>query len=136
MLYFGGYFSFRYISRFFNDDNFNKEDARELIQVIINNYNQGEIFAYNDASDSEYIVYSSYYKFYPKPNVKITAIENDKEKYFETLNQLPKGYIYWFYYPFEFNKTPVKKYLSDWLDKKDILYKYCNNTSCIYKVRL
>lgn len=136
VLYFVNYIKFDYYTQLFNKNLFTIENPKTLLNIIKNNYEPNQIFAYNDASDSEYKFYSNYLKFKPKRYVKITSIENDKYKYFETLNMLPKNNIYWFYYPFEFNKTPVTKYLNEWLKDKNVLYEYNEKNSFIYKVKL
>jgi 4-amino-4-deoxy-L-arabinose transferase-like glycosyltransferase len=109
-----------------------KEDAKTTLKIIKDNYNAGEIVCFNDASMSEFIFYSKYYNFTKIPNVKITSMAGENYEY--TLNQLPKGYVYWFYYPFEFGKAPVKTKLKNWSKNYKILKEYKSNNSYVVKL--
>jgi hypothetical protein len=128
--YFGNYM--HGYKDFVNNNIENKEDAKSTLKILKDNYKTGEIVCFNDASTSEFIFYGRYYNFVPIPNIKITA--QPEENYITILNQLPKGYTYWFYYPFEFTKSPVINTLKEWSKTKKIFFEYENNNSYIIKL--
>ena len=106
------------------------------MQIIKDNYAPGDIVAVNIASDSEYYFYTRYFAFTPISDAMINTIYNDKDSYFKILNQLPQNRTYWFYYPFEYAKTPVINYLKEWSLDKNILFEQQFKNSYLIKVKL
>ena len=135
IFYFSGYTK-HYLMNFKNSNFFNHENAKVPMQIIKENYAPDEIVAFNIASDSEYFFYTGYFAFTPVSYVTINPIYNNKDSYFKILNQLPPNRIYWFYYPFEYVKTPVVNYLKEWSQDKNILFEKQFKNSYLLKIKL
>jgi len=98
-----------------NKNTFIRENAKDIIQHLIKNYNPEDIFVYNDSSDSEFMVYTYIYNFSPKKICRINLAYPGEDWYPSILDKLPNNSSYVFYYPFDYAKRPVIPYLKQWI---------------------
>ncbi len=118
LLFFGGY-NLDYLKSFGRENLFERENPSILMEYLKNNYKYGEYVVYNDASDSEFLFYGRHYGLIT-PELKTAKIQLSsygEEWYKSVLSNLPKGNIYWFYYPYDYVTKPVASFLKDWARK-------------------
>lgn len=115
LLFFSGY-NFSYLKQFSNKNLYERENPSILMKYLKDNYKSGEYVVYNDASDSEFLFYGKHSGFinpYLK-TVKIQLSSYGESWYKHVLSNLPKGNIYWFYYPYDYVTKPVVPFIKDW----------------------
>ena len=135
LIFFIGYTP-KYLSNLSKIDTFANEYAREAMQDIISRYSYDEIIVYNTASDSEYLFYTTYFKFFPLNNIRINAQTDNQQEYNKILSQLPKNKTYWFYFPYSLSRYPENSMLKNWSKNKTVLFEKEYKSSLIMQVKL
>lgn len=115
------YFKPAYFSGIHKRIEIKKGAGSKLMSVLKNNYREGEIVIFNDASRSIYKYYALNFGFNTDNFIMINTINYNKEFYTNLLNMLPKNNIYWFYYPYDYHKKPVIPFVEEWAKDKEIL---------------
>lgn len=138
-------FMIPYINHYSHPDNLlsslrqtNRPDI--LMNILKENYKQGDIIMYNDASYVEFKVYASLYNF-PIDKAVIGQINAQKDyseqEYYNIFNSIPKSQIYWFYCPYDYSISPLVPYLEKWAHSiGTILYEYKNHQSYLLLLQL
>ncbi len=124
-------FNFSYIRKIVDSNTYRREAPNELLQFAIKDFDSNYIFIYNDASDSEYELYSALYGFEPKRVAKISLAQPGTDWYTDVLDSFPKGNTLVFYYPYDYRNRQVVPILKSWvrdntkvIEEKDILGSY------------
>lgn len=108
------------------------EHPREMMDLMLKNIKKDDTIIVNNASNTEFEYYSSFYKIKNKVfREKLTGKPNSN--YLLILNNFPKGY-YWFYLPYDYSRMPVTPLIVSWAKTKGILYYYKNNKSILMYV--
>lgn len=108
------------------------ENPREMTKFLVENLKPNDNIFVNNASNTEFEYYSSFYNF--KNNVIRERLANKPDsKYLTLLNSLPKGY-YWFYLPFDYPHSQVSPLILSWIQTNKILLNYANNRSILIYV--
>lgn len=108
------------------------EHPREMMDFMLKNIKPEDNIFINNTSDTEFAYYSSFHNI--KNNVIQERVTNKpKEKYLNFLNNLRKGY-YWFYLPYDSCRIPVRPLITSWIQTKEVLYSYKNNKSVLMYV--
>ena len=108
------------------------ENPREMMEFLVKNLKEGDIIVVNNASNTEFEYYSSFYNIENKIFRENLANKPDAS-YLSLLDNFPKGH-YWFYLPFDYSHTKVIPFILQWAKTKKILYSYKNNTSVLINV--
>lgn len=103
-----------YVTSFFHS----REDARGALNLIVNNYKNGDVIVLNKASVGEYEYYSKVLKFQTLKYVIISPEKYSKEEYFEKLNALEKGKTYIFCHSYDYRNLELTPFLNEWILSK------------------
>ncbi len=114
----------------------NKKDGRAIMEIMSKKFLPDEVLVYNDASNSIYAYYSDRAQMHADNFIQINLTHYSKEFYTNLLNQLPKGYTYWFYYANDYVKMPVLSFIKDWAKDKEVLEEYNINGSFLMHIKL
>ena len=138
-------FMIPYINHFSKPDNilpYLREIERPdiLMNILKENYKQGDIIMYNDASFAEFKVYANLCNF-QMDNITIGQINAQKnyneQEYADLFNRIPKSNIYWFYCPYDYLISPLIPYLEKWAHSNGkILYEYKDHQSYLLLLQL
>ena len=120
---------------FFQSKSISKgEFPREMMEFMVKTIKPSDIIFVNNASNTEFEYYSSFYKLKNKTFREKLAGKPDA-RYFMLLNSLPKGY-YWFYLSFDYSHRPVIPAITSWAQTKRIIHSYKSNKSALIYVSI
>lgn len=110
------------------------ENPREMMDFMIKSLRPNDIIFVNNASNTEFAYYSSFYDI--KNKVIEERVTNDgEEKYLSFLNNLKSGY-YWLYLPYDSSHIQVFPYILSWVKTKEVLYNYQKNRSILMYIHI
>lgn len=129
-------YNFQYIKNIYKNIEIKKGYGDKLMQIVQKKYKNDEIIVCNDASNPIYIYNSLRQNFKTDSFILIKLTEYNKEYYQSLLNQLPKGYAYWFYYPYDYSARPVVSFIEEWAKDKNIIDVYKINSAYLLHIKL
>jgi len=136
-------YGFCYINSFLKPNIFLKTDGLATFSKLVERFNNKEdILVLNSTTKSDFIYYSTIYKFRPEHVVLLPIYRYDKDYYYKMLGSLPKGHNYWFIYGWEYShrkddtKNCILHHLQTYIQEKHlkVLEEYENNNSVLMKV--
>lgn len=117
-----------------------KENPRELMKYLKENYDKKDWIIFNDASEAEFLFYSERYDLKNIKFGKISLSSYGKDWYFSVLKEITKnkkGEICWFYYSNDYKNRPVIDFLIQYLkNNTKILEELKIDNSYLFKVRI
>lgn len=133
-----------YINSFFKQNIFLKTDGLATFPTLVKKFdNKNDILVINSTTKSDFIYYSTIYRFRPQKVVLLPVYRYDQDYYYQLLNSLPKGHDYWFIYGWEYShrkddlQNNILHHLQAYIQDKHlkVLEVYEDNNSVLLKVR-
>ena len=123
-------YDFNYLKNINSVDYFISYSPKVLMFNLVEKFNpKSDIIICNPASSPSYLYYSAAQKFYPDNVYEMPVETKDKEVMLNYLNGLKKGQKYWFYLVKDYNQAKVFPFIFEWLEGKNVLYKYQDRNS-------
>ena len=123
-------YDFDYLKNINSVDYFISYSPKVLMFNLVEKFNpKSDIIICNPASSPSYLYYSAAQKFYPDDVYEMPVETKDKEVMLNYLNGLKKGQKYWFYLVKDYNQAKVFPFIFEWLEGKNVLYKYLDRNS-------
>ncbi len=129
-------YNFQYFKNIYPEIAAKKGVGDEFMTVLKSEYKNGEIVVYNDASDPVYQYNSLRQGLFTDNIIAIRLVEYSKDFYLNLLDELPKGYTYWLYYPYDYAKRPVIPFLKEWAKDKSVIKMIESTNACLLYVKL
>lgn len=136
LIFFTSAYNFNYFENMYKNIEFKKGYGDKLILLMKQEFKKDDILVYNDASSSIYQYNSMRHKFYADKFIRINLTSYGGEYYKNLLDSLPKGNIYWFYYPYDYSTKPVISFIEEWARGKKVINVYKINTAYLLNVKL
>ena len=116
-------YDFAHIKHMMDPETRVKYSSRHLLEIIKEKYNpKTDAIICNSASTASYIFYSSKLEFYPENAFEMRAKPDTHEAVFKYLNSLKKGQKFWFYLVKDYSMCPIRPFILEWAQEKEILY--------------
>ncbi len=135
-IFFISSYNIQYFANFYKNIEHKKGYGDKLMLILKEGFETGDVVVFNDASSPIYEYNSMRYNFENNNFIMVKSVESGKEYYIKTLNSLPKGYTYWFYYPNQYSHEHVIPYVEEWAQNKDIIDRYKINDAYLLHIRL
>lgn len=138
-------YNFSYINSFLMPNIFLKTDGLTVFPILVQKFdNKNDILVINSTTKTDFIYYSTIYKFRPKHVALLPVSQYDEKYYHQLLNSLPKGHDYWFVYGWEYSHRKndlahnILHHLQTYIQQKHlkVLEDYEDNNSVLLKVKI
>lgn len=98
-------------------------NPKELTQILMSIYSEGDTIVVNRSSKSEYFYYKKYYNFNPDREIYVANEDKNEEEYLKELEKVTqKNKKYIFFYTCDYFKGKVKNSLKEWKERHNVLY--------------
>ncbi|MGN1124841.1 MAG: hypothetical protein ACI4SM_01520 [Candidatus Gastranaerophilaceae bacterium] len=129
------YYNNKFIKKYFSNSIFGKSGSHQVISYVKEHYQPEDIIVYNKASSAEYLFYTKTLDFIPNKYIVTNLPSYEKELYFKNLSFLERG-SYIFIVTYDYVRMPIREFLMEWLQDKNIVWTYKKNESFCIKVKL
>lgn len=125
-------YNFRYLKNISGGEYFIIYSPKLLMHKMTERFKPNDIIICNSASTPSYMFYSSAMDFYPENVYEMSLSAIDKESVLKYLNGLEKGHRYWFYLVKDYNQAKIFPFIFEWLEGKNVLYKFSHRDSYLF----
>ena len=125
-------YNFQYLKNISGGEYFIIYSPKLLMQKMTERFKPQDIIICNSASTPSYMFYSSIMDFYPENVYEMSLSSIDKEGVLQYLNGLEKGRKYWFYLVKDYNQAKIFSFIFEWLEGKNVLYKFSHRDSYLF----